>query len=64
MKVEEAINIEKEERLKKQGELYARVVTEIKRENDWISNFQNSTINEFNKDRTDIEKEMDNRFQH
>ena len=37
---------------------------EIKRENDWIHAFQSRTRAEFAKDRTDIEKEMDNRFAH
>ena len=37
---------------------------EIKRENEWIDNFQRTARNEFNKASTDIEKEMDNRFAH
>ena len=38
-KVEEALTIEKEERLARQKELYERVTAEIKRENDWIEDF-------------------------
>jgi len=38
-KIEEALTVEKEERLAKQAELYNRVTTEIKRENDWIHAF-------------------------
>lgn len=63
-KIEEALTIEKEERLARQAELYARVSAEIKRENDWIEAFQTRTRAEFSKDRSDIEKEMDNRFEH
>lgn len=63
-KIEEALTIEKEERLAKQAELYAKVTTEIARENKWIEEFQARTRSEFQKDRTDIEKEMDNRFSH
>eukprot|EP00347_Sterkiella_histriomuscorum_P007515 403348623 len=63
-KIENAINVEKEERQAKQAELYAKVAQEIDRENQWIDRFQRETMSEFNKDRTDIEKEMDNRFKH
>mmetsp|Transcript_38513 Transcript_38513/g.36878 ORF Transcript_38513/g.36878 Transcript_38513/m.36878 type:complete len:144 (-) Transcript_38513:46-477(-) len=62
VKIEDAITVEKNERLEKQEVLYAKVTAEIKRENDWVSNFQTNTLNEFNKDKADIEKEMDNRF--
>ena len=61
-KIEEAIEKEKEERLERQAELYEKVTQEIKRENDWIENFQSNAMSEFRKDRADIEKEMDNRF--
>jgi len=40
------------------------VAKEIERENMWIDRFQRDTMSEFNKDRSDIEKEMDNRFAH
>ena len=63
-KIEEALEIEKEERLARQAELYKRITTEINRENQWIEDFQTRTRAEFHKDRTDIEKEMDNRFEH
>ena len=63
-KIEEALTIEKEERLAKQAELYLKVSTEIKRENKWIEDFQKNTKSEFAKDRSDIEREMDNRFHH
>ena len=63
-KIEEALEIEKEERLARQAELYKRITTEINRENQWIEDFQARTRAEFHKDRTDIEKEMDNRFEH
>jgi hypothetical protein len=46
----------------RQAELYAKVVAEIKRENDWIADFQSKTISEFRKSTSDIDKEMDNRF--
>ena len=62
LKIEMAINVEKEERLARQGELYQRVSSEIQRENQWVDRFQRETMNEFTKDRADIEKEMDNRF--
>ena len=61
---EEAIEKEKAERLERQAELYEKVSEEIKRENQWIEVFQRDTIAEFEKDRADIEKEMDNRFGH
>lgn len=64
LKIEEALTVEKEERLAKQDELYKRITNEIKRENDWIEAFQARTRSEFAKDRADIGKEMDNRFQH
>jgi hypothetical protein len=38
-KIEEAIAVEKEERLEKQAILYAKVSAEIKRENEYIANF-------------------------
>jgi trehalose-6-phosphate synthase len=38
-KIEEALTVEKEERLARQAELYNRISTEIKRENDWIEAF-------------------------
>lgn len=63
-KIEEALTVEKEERLARQAELYKRVTDEIKRENEWIEAFQTRTRSEFQKDRADIEKEMDNRFSH
>ena len=63
-KIEEALEIEKEERLARQAELYKRITAEINRENQWIEDFQTRTRAEFHKDRTDIEKEMDNRFEH
>jgi hypothetical protein len=50
--------------LEKQAELYEKVSKEIERENQWIERFQRDTMNEFNKDRADIDKEMDNRFSH
>ena len=62
-KIEEALEIEKEERLARQAELYKRITAEINRENQWIEDFQTRTRAEFHKDRTDIEKEMDNRFE-
>jgi len=45
--------------LARQAELYERVVAEIRRENDWIKEFQEKTMAELYKDRNDIEKEMD-----
>lgn len=48
----------------RQAELYKRITTEINRENQWIEEFQARTRAEFKKDRGDIEKEMDNRFEH
>jgi len=56
--------VEKEERLARQAELYAKVTTEIARENAWIERFQRETMTEFDKDKANIEKEMDNRFDH
>ena len=63
-KIEEALTIEKEERLARQRELYQRITQEIARENQWIEAFQDRTRAEFQKDRGDIGKEMDNRFEH
>jgi hypothetical protein len=63
-KIENQIEVEKEERLARQAELYAKVTEEIERENQWIERFQRDTMAEFEKDKRDIEKEMDNRFSH
>ena len=63
-KIENQIEVEKEERLARQAELYAKVTAEIERENQWIERFQRETLTEFEKDRRDIDKEMDNRFSH
>lgn len=39
LKIENQIEVEKEERLARQAELYAKVTAEIERENLWIERF-------------------------
>lgn len=45
-----------------QGELVNQLETELARQRMKIERIKNDTLSEFNKDRTDITKEMNNRF--
>ena len=63
-KIEEAILTEKEERQEQQGELMNKLNTELKRQRDRINQIKTDTIGEFEKDSRDINKEMDNRYEH
>ena len=63
-KIEEAIITEQEERLEQQGELVDKLNTELQRQRDKIQQIKTDTIGEFEKDKRDIYKEMDNRYEH
>lgn len=63
-KIEEAINNEKEERLDQQGDLMNKLGTELQRQRDKIAQIKTDTLGEFEKDKRDIYKEMDNRQEH
>lgn len=63
-KIEEAILEEQTERLEQQAELVDKMQTELLRQRVRIEQIKADTIGEFQKDRRDIEKEMDNRFDH
>ena len=61
-KIEEAIGQERESRVEHQGELVNKLTTELERQRNKIERIKSDTLGEFNKDKTDIGKEMDNRF--
>ena len=63
-KIEEAIITEQEERLEQQGELMNKLNDELKRQRERIEQIKEDTIGEFKKDKRDIEKEMENRYDH
>ena len=63
-KIEEAIITEQEERLEQQGELMQKLNDELKRQRERIEQIKTDTIGEFEKDKRDITKEMDNRYDH
>ena len=63
-KIEEAIITEQEERLEQQGELMQKLNDELKRQRERIEQVKKDTIGEFEKDKRDITKEMDNRYDH
>ena len=63
-KIEEAIITEKEERLEMQADLVDKLETELSRQRDMIAKIKHDTLGEFQKDKRDMEKEMDNRFTH
>ena len=63
-KIEEAIITEQEERLEQQGELVEKLNTELQRQRDKITQIKTDTLGEFEKDKRDIFKEMDNRYAH
>lgn len=63
-KIEEAIITEQEERLEQQGELVEKLNTELQRQRDKITQIKTDTLGEFEKDKRDIFKEMDNRYEH
>ena len=64
LKIEEAIFNEQEERLEMQGEMVDKLNQELARQKGKIEQIKTDTIGEFNKDKRDIEKEMDNRYEH
>ena len=63
-KIEEAIMTEAEERLEQQGELMTKLNDELKRQRKRIEQIKTDTIGEFEKDKRDITKEMENRYDH
>ena len=63
-KIEDAIMTEQEERLEQQGELMTKLNDELKRQRQRIEQIKTDTIGEFEKDKRDITKEMENRYEH
>ena len=63
-KIEEAIQLEQEERQEQQGQLVDKLNTELQRQRDKISQIKVDAIGEFEKDKRDIFKEMENRYDH
>lgn len=63
-KIEEAIQNEQEERQEQQGELVEKLNTELQRQRDKIQQIKTDTLGEFEKDKRDIFKEMENRYEH
>lgn len=63
-KIEEAIIMEQEQRLEQQGELVEKLSTELQRQRDKIQQIKTDTLGEFDKDKRDIYKEMDSRYEH
>ena len=63
-KIEDAIMTEQEERLEQQGELMTKLNDELKRQRQRIEQIKTDTIGEFEKDKRDITKEMENRYDH
>jgi uncharacterized coiled-coil protein SlyX len=55
---------EQSERLEQQAGLVDKLQTELSRQKQRIEQIKADTIGEFQKDRRDIEKELDNRFDH
>ena len=63
-KVDDAITTEQEGRQKRQAELTEKLNTELKNQKDRIETIKTNTLGEFKKDHADMQKEMDNRFEH
>ena len=63
-KIEEAIQTEREERIEQQSALVNKLHSELAAQRARIAQIKADTIGEFEKDRRDIGKEMDNRFDH
>ena len=63
-KVDDAITTEQEGRQERQAELTEKLNTELKNQKDRIETIKTNTLGEFKKDHADMQKEMDNRFEH
>ena len=62
--MEDAINTEQEGRLERQAELTEKLNAELARQKERIEKIKSNTLGEFRKDHADMNKEMDNRFEH
>ena len=62
--VENHITTEQEGRLERQAELTDKLNKELQSQRDRIEKIKSNTLGEFKKDHADMEKEMDNRFEH
>ena len=62
--VEEAITVEQMGRQERQKKLTTKLENELVRQKNKIENIKTNTMGEFRKDHRDLEKEMDNRFEH
>ena len=63
-KVEDAITTEQEGRQERQAELTDKLQKELKSQKERIEKIKTNTIGEFKKEHEDMQKEMDNRFDH
>ena len=63
-KVEDAITAEQEGRQERQKQLTNKLNNELARRKQKIEDIKTNTIGEFKKDHSDMQKEMDNRFEH
>ena len=62
--VEDAITTEQEGRQERQAELTDKLQKELKSQKERIEKIKTNTIGEFKKEHEDMQKEMDNRFDH
>ena len=63
-KVEDAITTEQESRQEAQAELTEKLEKELDRQRGRIEHIKKNTLGEFRKEHADMNKEMDNRFEH
>ena len=63
-KIEESIKTEKEQRTEMQKDLVDKLMNELARQKQKIERIKTDTLGEFDKDRRDVGKEMDCRFEH
>ena len=61
-KIEDTILQEQQERQEMQGDLVNTLGNELNRQRQKIERIKQDTLDEFTKDRRDIDKEMNNRF--
>ena len=61
-KIEDTILQEQQERQEMQGDLVSALGGELNRQREKIERIKSDTLDEFTKDKRDIDKEMNNRF--
>lgn len=62
-KIEDTILQEQQERQEMQGDLVNTLGNELNRQREKIERIKSDTLDEFSKDKRDIDKEMNNRFE-